>query len=1023
MLIDAARLGWHALDMLLSRALPWAIVSLVALAGPGCSSNGSRPGDGHGAEGSSNAQNSRVEESVVEAPAPLPPFTASGAMPQHRVYPSPVAEPGPLALAPDGRYLAFGGRDSPDLWVVHLTESERIARHLGPFPGLLSLAFEPGSQHFVATWGRSAGNQKLAPSALAVYRADTGKTVHQHRTTGLLHATYCDDALVEVETTRGQVRVLDPDDHSERISFTFGPEPRRYDLACGAGTLLVGMTNQVVAWSIADGTERWRAPVTDRLLRLTISPDGRHVAFSDLGHELVLADGRTGAILVRKLAAASGDGLAFDGHSRVLAEGDRIYTVPDLGLRFDSRSGARHLRPTAISADGRSLAVAESAAVVLYDLTRRMHEPPAMFTALDVEDMAVSGDGTRLVIGADRRVLHWSVKDNEPVAESLPEGAERISGDVFVTFAGNQLLAARERGPVNRFSTSSLAPEGRFDMPVLAELHMLRTDSKGARVASFGPYERNGPFVASVHERASGRQLYPPVTGDRTPAHLFGHELLRDVSLSPGGDLLAIGGRDAVSVVALATGTPAWQLAKNGDSLRFISNGKYLLRGERGDHLVLHEWPGGRELDRLDLEHGVRELTVAGDWVVWSDSVGHLSAARARHDMLTSTWHQKSRRIDEVAIDPARKKLYAARYEAPAEVRALTDGALLGQLGHWPSPVLSMAFSPDGDRLATSTPGGRVHVWNTRDLRVAKVLGKPEHQPGEYAGESVNALRFSTDGATLHAGLVTGHVAHWNLASGERTSTGPASYDDHALLLPDGTRLMVSSSAKTLTRLAGGAATAELRPEFSAEAYALSADGTRVAFADHKRLALYDALTGQVLAQRRHQLDRVNALAMARDGRVFVYGSSLRRLHGTYWWHPRKGRQGGTVTAFAFSTDFSDGGAPGRIALDGRYREVAPGSGLLAVVGLPVVTLVDSNTELRAGSFIGLQRKPTAFAITADKQIFAAADGTGSVWLWRVADGRPVGQLRHFNDRWQSWAADGTWSQEMLPDPEQVDGM
>ena len=60
----------------------------------------------------------------------------------------------------------------------------------------------------------------------------------------------------------------------------------------------------------------------------------------------------------------------------------------------------------------------------------------------------------------------------------------------------------------------------------------------------------------------------------------------------------------------------------------------------------------------------------------------------------------------------------------------------------------------------------------------------------------------------------------------------------------------------------------------------------------------------------------------------------------------------------------------------------------------------------------------TAFAITDDKRIFAAADATGSVLLWRIADGRPVGQLRHFNDRWQSWSADGTWSQEMLPAPQ-----
>ena len=75
------------------------------------------------------------------------------------------------------------------------------------------------------------------------------------------------------------------------------------------------------------------------------------------------------------------------------------------------------------------------------------------------------------------------------------------------------------------------------------------------------------------------------------------------------------------------------------------------------------------------------------------------------------------------------------------------------------SPVISVAFSPDGRTLAVGDFGGHVGLWDTATGRRTAILAQ---------GNPVYSVAFSPDGRTLAAGDTGGHVGLWDTATGRR---------------------------------------------------------------------------------------------------------------------------------------------------------------------------------------------------------------------------------------------------------------
>ena len=147
-------------------------------------------------------------------------------------------------------------------------------------------------------------------------------------------------------------------------------------------------------------------------------------------------------------------------------------------------------------------------------------------------------------------------------------------------------------------------------------------------------------------------------------------------------------------------------------------------------------------------------------------------------------------------------------------------GRLVSLTGH-SDPVMTVAFSPDGARLASGGDGG-VRVWDV-------VSGEELLAPGGHGGV-VLSVAFSPDGARLATGG-GGGVRVWDAASGEE------------LLAPGGHSGVVMSVAFSPdgARLASGGADRTVRVWDSATGDQI---GTRIEYLPEGELALWNAETG-----------------------------------------------------------------------------------------------------------------------------------------------------------------------------------
>ncbi|WP_406694239.1 sigma-70 family RNA polymerase sigma factor [Singulisphaera sp. Ch08] len=108
-------------------------------------------------------------------------------------------------------------------------------------------------------------------------------------------------------------------------------------------------------------------------------------------------------------------------------------------------------------------------------------------------------------------------------------------------------------------------------------------------------------------------------------------------------------------------------------------------------------------------------------------------------------------------------------------------------------PAWTLAFSPDGKALASSSFDPMVKLWapsSGRELTSLPLAG------GNLAGGLwARGLAFSPDGKTLAAGLSDGSIALWDVASGRRTATlrGHEQHLFSVAFSPDGKTLASAS--------------------------------------------------------------------------------------------------------------------------------------------------------------------------------------------------------------------------------------
>jgi WD40 repeat protein len=194
--------------------------------------------------------------------------------------------------------------------------------------------------------------------------------------------------------------------------------------------------------------------------------------------------------------------------------------------------------------------------------------------------------------------------------------------------------------------------------------------------------------------------------------------------------------------------------------------------------------------------------------------------------------------VTSIAFSPNGQWLVSSSYDAAVRIWRVSDGALARTLKGHAGTVWSVAFSPDGERIASSGEDKTIRLWRVRDgVLISTLRGH---------ARNVWSVAFSPDGSLLGSGSFDKTIKLW------RTDTG--------------------ALVRTLT----GSGEAVVDIDFSPDGLLLASVG------DDKLIRLWRVSDGAPVRSLSGS-DHVYSVAFSRDGQWLASGGRARGNVGTLW--------------------------------------------------------------------------------------------------------------------------------------------
>lgn len=340
-----------------------------------------------------------------------------------------------------------------------------------------------------------------------------------------------------------------------------------------------------------------------------------------------------------------------------------------------------------------------------------------------------------------------------------------------------------------------------------------------------------------------------------------------------------------------------------------------------------------------------------------------------------------TKEVWSVAYSPDGRRLAAADDDGNVKLWDTATGKELSVLSAHYAAVLSLAWSPDGRKLATASSDTTVKLWDAATGQaLATLTGHTKR---------VNAAVFSPDGKRLATGSDDGTIRFWNAATGTALMTiqSQAQWVRSLAFSPDGRRLATGLAAKPWVKL-WDAATGQELLAFNGtvglvRSVAFSPDGTRLAAGSNDHTArLWDANTGRELASFKGHTSEIRSVAWSPDGKRLATGGADRTAK---LWDSATGEELATIRGHfgeLWSVAFSPDG-----------KELATCSDDFTVKLWDVATtleLTTLKTNLRIGSVV----------FSPDGRTFATGGSTSatSAKLWDAITGRELADLDGHSD-------------------------
>lgn len=464
--------------------------------------------------------------------------------------------------------------------------------------------------------------------------------------------------------------------------------------------------------------------------------------------------------------------------SRPVITRDNVHQVVQL-----ARLGRGIVHNLAYSQDGETLIVTSSIGIWLYDMADLTAEPRLLEDPdRTMVSFALSTDGTLFATGSrDGIVRLWDVESGQQLAEFETEAEPIYETELVygVTFSpdGTRLAARAGRTisiwdvparqihtlieePATWFSrddTMLFSPDGTL-LAMTTPDGVLLWDVGGQEISDFRSFwsiyrssllfSPDGTHLAARYRSSNLRVTYDPAivwdleSRDYDYRHFSGTDHVNHAVFSPSGSMFAYAAGEVVTVRDLDNGLPPIEFT---------------------DHTaqVLHVAFSADETT-------IAAITIEGTIRVWNIETGQQQIVLESY----SDW-----RTD-------RPFLWGDR--------SIT----------W---VASVAFSPDGETLASASMDGSVRVWNVETGQQRAVLEgygadimRRTGLPEEYS-EDIPSVDFSPDGNTIATGSFDHTIRLWDTNSMQQTAHlyGHTYYVWQVRFSPDGTLLASGSSDDT----------------------------------------------------------------------------------------------------------------------------------------------------------------------------------------------------------------------------------